>query len=457
LFDDNTGSALGESGTSRGGALAVLFDLNQELVVSGTNISRSQAATGGAVFAKCLRECTVSVMDSVLRNNTASIDGGAFALADVGGTVERTLLEGNTAAKAGGGMFLVLSAHPFVARDCVFANNNAVVGGGVHVASSAKLDFVSSQFMRNHASFQGGALSIDGTSTLTDTVANSNSATVGGGAILVSGSAIAQGFNASGNRAGSSGGALLVSQNAQLNASMLLLTNNYVTDTDSGSGGGGAIAITDEASAVFTDLTAVNNSAPVAGGAVLLQDRSNTTMIRAVLRNNSAAQGGAMAVTGCAVSVLDSRFESKMAKSDGGALYLQPSSSLPVQVMRSVASFNTAQRGGGIFWDLSNLNSAILGLLQQVDVAAAQNTAVLLEAGNPLQVNPSGAGGGVYYNLPAFGAPALVHQLNASITAVGNNAIWGPNTATSPVRVTVGSAQEQSPAWYRHQCNSDRA
>lgn len=79
---------------------------------------------------------TPRVWNAIVRDNTASGDGGGFYLADAGlATVLNNTLYQNHASNQGGGMYIAGGSHDV--RDLIVAGNSATNGGGIHVAGGS--------------------------------------------------------------------------------------------------------------------------------------------------------------------------------------------------------------------------------------------------------------------------------------------------------------------------------
>lgn len=247
----------------------------------------------------------MSVVDSVMQQNTALEVGGAlFALAeDV--VVRGTVLSGNAAASGG-----AVHSHveTILFSECIVVDNSGHPGshGGVYVENADLVEVRSTVFTNNSAD-SGGALSCLNCESfaLSNCSFRSNSAVgYGGGSLLVTGS------------------------------SMRIDTSSFV----------GNIASTD-------------------GGAIRAEGMVNVTILDSIFKSNRAATGSGSAVwlSGCPnASLSDNRFDNNEALLGGGTVFWEVYSSMSEPDDVATANYfgtgNVALYGSGVATDAFDLN-----------------------------------------------------------------------------------------------------
>jgi hypothetical protein len=210
----NTATFLAPETAGRGGAVYVACGaLNasgtvflSNAALAGTGFSAGLGSYGGAVYAS--NECptpdltsfvttSVTLLNSVFRNNSAASEGGALAVenadpsalqsaASITVSATGTTFDSNSAgATLGrGGALFGDSFAAFTLQSCTAVNNQASQGGAVH--ASGALAASQSSFSGNAAAQQGGALYVAAAASFTAVNFTANRAAVGG-ALFVDG------------------------------------------------------------------------------------------------------------------------------------------------------------------------------------------------------------------------------------------------------------------------------
>lgn len=302
------------------------------LTLSRVSIARCTAQTGGAV-ALSAPDVTFTSVDSSLRNNDATGDGGAIAISGerVVAHISRGVLAENSAREGGA---LKMTAGSLVLIHSDASANQATSNGGAAVVSNAQLTVFESTVYNNVAHGKGGAAFVTayaGEGTTVDLVRvaiDNNFADSDGGAIDCS---IADGTTGviimnltnstvAFNGAGNNGGALNAKRcNIGLNG--VKLSSNAANNN------GGGLSVVDSAVVVHANSSLTVNRATGDGGA-LSATNSRVTLSHASLTLNSAVLDGG------AVQLVDSTLEGEALEllnnsaNDGAAIVLHGSSDL---------------------------------------------------------------------------------------------------------------------------------
>lgn len=153
----------GDAGVSVGGAVAITGGGTVNL--DGIEINSSTAAEGGAVSNF---NADVTITNSLLTNNTATVNGGALfsQTGSASTTVSNTTIsdntaEGDAAAQGGGGIFVGGGSMTVDSGSTIsgnIANGTAGSGGGIFVGSGATLNVEDSTISANIANRAGGGI-----------------------------------------------------------------------------------------------------------------------------------------------------------------------------------------------------------------------------------------------------------------------------------------------------------
>ena len=188
------------------------------LTLDNVTIADSGAKNGGAL--SCGTN-TLTIKNSVFRNNYASQNGGAINRTSRALTLEDVTFTGNTAGSSGGAIHVWQSGLT-LKGDCLFENNSAGDNGGAILVNStndasslttaAPADGSEIIFRGNTAGDNGGALWVSGPLTLNGGVTfENNTATGNGGAIYNNGPLTVRDTTFIGNTATGNGGAIHLS------------------------------------------------------------------------------------------------------------------------------------------------------------------------------------------------------------------------------------------------------
>lgn len=140
------------------------FDLDggsEDFFIGGFTVSNS---ISGAIWIGNAAEQVIKVTDCRFENNAKNTNGGAiYAAGDIDLTVAHSLFRSNTAPLYTGGAVYANSVGNLMFVDVMFEDNTAQAGGAVLLSNSpGSVIFDRCVFTGNEATFDGGALNIDG-------------------------------------------------------------------------------------------------------------------------------------------------------------------------------------------------------------------------------------------------------------------------------------------------------
>jgi predicted outer membrane repeat protein len=282
---------LDEVGTGENSALDGDLDVQSDLVIIGdgaatTIIDGNSNVTGEPVFTVfgdqtaefnnititggnggIINFGTLTLNDcKVDGNNSTTVGGGIYT----GGSLELsgTTVSNNSSQSFGGGIYVYQGSLTISNSVVEFNQSPSTAGGGIF-QDSGTLDVSYTRFSGNTAG-AGGAISSSGTTVILDhmTFETNQALTYNGGALYIDGVTtltITESSFAENIAAGSGGAANLVSGT---NAAIDNSTFAYNISNDTGSdGGGGAIQVT-SSTLTMTNSTVIGNSAKQNGGGI---------------------------------------------------------------------------------------------------------------------------------------------------------------------------------------------
>jgi hypothetical protein len=178
------------------------------VTISGLTLAGGKADDGGAIVAS---DEVLTLNGVAIIGNTATDAGGGMALGSFGQvTLVNSIVAENTAAADGGGISSNASLLTLV--NSTVSGNQAVEGGGIQIGGNDQLTLVNSTVSGNQAVEGGGiALGSDGQLTLENSSVSDNHARDFGGALFldINSAALVRNSTISGNSAVSSGGGIL--------------------------------------------------------------------------------------------------------------------------------------------------------------------------------------------------------------------------------------------------------
>ena len=419
--------------------------------ITNCTFSENVAKHGGAVAAYSSDEtlpegAIVDVSSCDFISNTAESDGGAVYVGRKSTvTIDDVLFEGNSGTE--GGALYVTGESTVDVSETKFLSNNTDVkdgcGGAITVRSS-KLNISTSEFDKNSANKNGGAIYVSyiGTSkfnsvvNITDSAFNENSAKKYGGAIYSTVHDVEKPENVINGQktefkknAGLKGGALYLTAGSMTYFENIIFegnTNTTVTDEDEEDYNGGAVYLS-ESIFELNGATFKGNSAKYNGGGLGAYSGSTAILNKVTAIENTAVHAGGFAYnSGSTINIYNSNLKKNSSEETGGALSLH---SLGVtNVYKTVFEENSAGTHGGaayvyteasktLFQDCSFIkNSAV-----KYGGALYASKASILDAFNITATENTANNGGVLYETTTD----TIVNLNG-ITVSGNTASKGP-------------------------------
>jgi len=350
IYDySNAGKNLTVSGSDFSGNLALenggaLYVYTGTATVSTTEFSGNTANNGGALYVSGKTD----LVDVDFIKNFAAIGGGAvYYTSNVLSIDEKTLFSGNT---AGSGGALYVNAKALTLGNAVFDQNVSTVnstgngGGAIFVNTSGSLNINGATLSQNHA-YYGGGIAANGTTVITGTLFDRNTAANGGAIYGRQNTTSVFGATFSGNSVSSGGGAIAVHSSGYLHFSVAASETGRTLFVDNISQNGGAIFNDSVNEFAISGADFRKNYATSEGGAVFVKNASAQTVLSGVdfSGNTAAVNGGAIFVENGTAAVTDAVFTGNVAK-DGGAINLEAGS---VEISEAVFSGNTAIYNGG--------------------------------------------------------------------------------------------------------------
>lgn len=168
-------------GSNDGGAL---YAIDATVAIEDSVFDSNHATTGAAI--ELSRNARLTMNNSVLRNNSADVLGGAiYTSLRATAQINNTLFEGNNAIE-GGVAYSIGSSSISLVKVELRGNNALSFGGGVSMRGGSRLSIDQCTLMQN-SGYTGGALAISESAslTLTNSKFSGNQATDFGGAIYV--------------------------------------------------------------------------------------------------------------------------------------------------------------------------------------------------------------------------------------------------------------------------------
>lgn len=147
------------------------------------NTATARLIGGGQGGVVCVKNASISVVDSTFSHNSAVLHAGVFNVDDSVLNVERSLFMNNSAGTDGGVMYTIVNPTTYTVRLSTFVNNTAGRSGGVVFVGRAnsQVTIERSSCGYNSAENRGGVVAIAGSNLVIDeTNIINNTATLGG-------------------------------------------------------------------------------------------------------------------------------------------------------------------------------------------------------------------------------------------------------------------------------------
>jgi predicted outer membrane repeat protein len=253
------------------------FDVlaNARLTLNNVEITGgSTQDSGGAI--NIAKDASVVIEKSVIKDNTAAVDGGAIYNKGNLSISESSIEENNALVGAG-----IANYNSAVISKSSITGNDGVSGGAIYNRDSLILS--ESNISGNNATFGGAVYNSGDDLNITGSTITSNSALVAGGAVYSNGNAQIEKSNIANNISGKRGGGIINLENASLT---VIATN--VSGNKSEIGGG----VDNLGTATLVSSTLNNNIADNGGGMSNSGDYAKATLVNATVSGNSATVNG---------------------------------------------------------------------------------------------------------------------------------------------------------------------
>jgi len=346
-----------------GGTIRTQGNFNGKLIIEGCTIKENYSSKngGGVYWNACGTKASLTIRrteanPTIIKDNTAGVQGGGLHLGGQEITVEDTQVIGNSAPDGGGFSVTPYEDGTNSGSGCsITLGNNAIIegnratnrGGGVYMRIYSADPASGKEFaitvndgavIRNNEAAKGGAFAVIQESGTKKYHADIN---VNGGII-------------SGNEATDNGGAFYISRNYGKEFSNYKLNVDITGGTiqkNITTGNGGAIYLTDTASSAKVTVTGGNigsegyaNEA-TNGGAVYVSGGNFIMSNGTITYNKANSNGGAVYVTGGDIDMSGGTFEQNTAE-NGGAVYVAGGN---MMVYHGILNNNSAACGGAVY------------------------------------------------------------------------------------------------------------
>lgn len=249
-----------------------------DLTLQRLTLTGASALGGGAI--EVTGGGLLTLQDSTLSNNHASVDGGAAFLADSDANVVRTRFENNDALQNGGAIgtndhrALTITGSTFVGNHTGI--NGSGLGGAVHAfgPGTSQLDVRSSSFTGNYT--EGNRVSRGGAV-----------AAVGGLATIEDSSIIGNGSSPDRSRTTAQGGGVYAVTDGELRI------DNSSIDGNIAASSGGGIYVDNVDGSLITNSTIAENAVDDGRGGGILSVETTTQLANVTISGNTSAFGGA--------------------------------------------------------------------------------------------------------------------------------------------------------------------
>ncbi len=260
--------------------------------IKNSELSNNKSSRdGGAIY---VNDGEFNISDSTLKNNTATTTGGAlYVNSGTTVTIDNTSFDNNNVEQASRGGAINNNGTMIIQNGSSFTNNFVEKGSSGAIANAGTLTIDKTLFDNNYAYNEGGAISDNGHSTITNSKFSNNSSK------------------------GSFAGALIGYD---------LKIDNTIFDNNSAYNFGGAVVAANNA--VITNSTFTNNKSETSSGGALVNLYGNVDLGGANIFNSNSAKenGGAIHSTYGSVTTITgtAEFSDNTAETGyGGAIFTQ--------------------------------------------------------------------------------------------------------------------------------------
>lgn len=303
---------------------------------SDTNINTSDCVTGaGADVITFAANYTITLTSALPNISTAIIIEG------MGET--NTVIQANVAPSVATYRIFTVNGGNLTLRQLAVRNGRCigacpifpVSGGGILVTNSAALTLENVTISANTTPLggSGGGIYTEGTTTITNSTINGNTANSYGGGIANNGTITIADSAISGNIANSYGGGVY-------NGGTTIINNTTISGNGVNTSIGGGIF--NEGTMTISASAVSNNTANSGGG--IFNNLNTTTIINSTISGNTASSGAGIYNRYETTVITNSAISGNIALGPGGGIYNQ----WTTNITASTISSNTASAGGGI-------------------------------------------------------------------------------------------------------------
>ncbi|HPB88326.1 MAG TPA: right-handed parallel beta-helix repeat-containing protein, partial [Thermotogota bacterium] len=358
-----------------------LFLMGVEATLSSLTVDQNECAEkGGGIYCE---HATLSVLDTVLSGNKASLGGGFYGFSATVTIHEGSIITVNETNKTGildslgGGIYL--SGSSVLIEDATLTSNTCrsndfVRGGGVY-AEDSELVIRRAEIKENALESLGGygagvyctssGLAVENSLIAANTNLGCTDEAYGGGVGISNSDAWISDTSITGNSARTAGGGLYA-DDAGLILTRCAISENQVNETDATTGdadGGGVYAVDTDATITESQISENRLYGEFGDGAGLFSESSDITIEDSTITENEANAassngGGILAHISSEIILFSTLIASNTATEEGGGIWIQMGSVLdtardPGNVSIAFNSAGTA--GGGIYFQGTEL------------------------------------------------------------------------------------------------------
>ena len=376
------------------------------------------ALDGGAIDSSAVGSSLTTETDTVILNNQAGLNGGGLALGgnshiDGGGIFQNvagndgggiyntgTLKLGNLGvsqndASRGGAIANIGSTASTTIQSFAVQDNEATLDGGGIFNQLGTINSLNGSFDDNIAGRNGGGLWSDGPTALQNTgFIDNQAALAGGGASVRDTTADLQSVTFEKNQAGGDGGGL------RLSGTTAIISNSEFLSNQADFGGG--LEVSNSGAVTLNGVTFVENVALRLGGALQNDDSVVLVANDPIFRDNRADLHGGAIHNSSTLTINDGFFQGNSSVLDGGAIR-----NFSGQITLNKGTFlnNVAARNGGAIYNADRLavdgvtfeaGQAVAGGAIFSDIGKNVVTSSLFDGNVANQGVTTGDGGGIY-------------------------------------------------------------
>ena len=239
------------------------------------NYADGELGLGAAARVYLIDFKTTSIITgNKIRNNIASVTGGAFYIYGDNIKITKNTFINNTAAKQGGGIINALSNDISISDNEISSSTACTCGGAIYIdGNNAKIS--SNKIANSKAGTGGGAIYVKGNSTIINknNIINSTAGTHSGAVYVEGKNAIVSNNQFTDNTAASFGGAVYVN-----GANANIYKNSFISNHAGKASKGGAIRTTGSSAKITENI--FNKNTAGKGSSILVWNGDNTKITK---------------------------------------------------------------------------------------------------------------------------------------------------------------------------------